>query len=174
MRAHAEAALKQSQSALASLEVQVSDIVTDFRDERGKLQSRAQAELEARTLVGRRARPLYAPLNLFGRVRCGGLELYWQEVHRHRLTKRPVYKYLRVTADGHGDLRLILSRACDFESDLVRATELEARRLRDQWSRWSQIRRACMHALQMVDRPKTKTEPAAKVIEWVPSSQNAA
>lgn len=173
MRGFADASLKQAESALAALQVQTSDIVAEFREQREALQLEAQAEVDARTPVGRKPRRLYAALNIFGRVRGGTLELYWQEVHRHRITHRPVYKYLRMNSDGQGDLRLILARARDFEIDLVRATELEARRVRTQWSHWAQIRRHCMRAHEMVERKEPAIQPREPLPEWLPAARIA-
>lgn len=170
MRAFAETGFKQAESALRALEVQAADIVSEFREQRESLQKEAQAELAARTPMGRRPKSLYAPLNLFCRVRDGGLQLYWQEVHRHRITHRTMFRYLRVNSDGDGDLRLIMARAREFETALVRDTELEARRLRAQWSRWSQIRRECLRAYEMIDRGSSAASADEAKAEWVPAA----
>jgi len=170
MTRYAEETYNQADSALKSLQVQSSDLVIDFREQREVRRKQAQIELDARTPTGKKPRFLYASLNIFSRVRNGALVLIWQEVHRHRITGRPVYKYLRVNADGHGDLRLIVARARDFELELVRATEMEARRMRAQWGRWSKIRRESLRAIEMVERKEPAANPSETAHEWVPAA----
>jgi hypothetical protein len=160
MQRHAYTALDAAEGAMGTLQGQASELVAAFRANRETLRVQAQLEIDARTVVGRRARKIYAPLNLFTRVRGGGLELSWQEVHRNRVTHRPAYKYLRLSADGNADLRLLLARALPFELELVRSTEERAKHIRGQWKRWLQLRNESVRALHLAEELVFRTASA--------------
>lgn len=186
MQGHAYTALDASESALGALQGQASELVAAFRAKRESLREQAQVEVDARTAIGRRAKKIYAPLNLFTRVRGRGLELVWQEVHRNRVTHTLRFKSLRLSADGNADLRLLLSRALPFELELIRDTEEHARRIRAQWKRWGHIGNEAARALHLADEfllttkksgPWSPTDPGALNVpkgdglhEWIPAA----
>lgn len=151
MQRYSYTSLDTAESALGALQGQATELISEFRQCRKMLREQAQAEVEANTSVGYRLKKIYAPLNLFSRVRGYGLELVWQEVHRNRLTGGKVYKSLRLAKDGNADLRLLLAKALPFELELVREAEAHAKRIRAQWRRWVHIRSESGRALHLAD-----------------------
>jgi len=137
--------------AQLSLETQALNLVEWFRRERAALQ-----EAAGRSESGA---PTYAPLNLFARRRKGSLEIFWQEVHRTK-TGRTMYAYLRRNAKGHYTTRELMTRAKDFERELVALAEERAQKLRGQW-RQSTLLRQQLAASMKIARSELQTLTAA-------------
>lgn len=106
-----------------------------FRRDRIKAQTSWIHEQEAQGVSrGSLSRQIWCPLNLFSREQNGSLQIYWQLVYRSRATKKIGYQYLRRSEGGDYDLRTLFKHARDFEKDLVKEHEEEARRMRRRWS----------------------------------------
>lgn len=148
----AAAGLCSAERVFGAIQCQAESLVANFREGREELQTEIQKDLDARRLLGTRRQSLYCPLSLFVRSTRGTLELYWQEVHINRQTRRPVYKYLRRNSNGETDMRILMARARFFEKSLVRATELEARRIRKYWRLWVKFKLSCEVAWRFSQR----------------------
>lgn len=181
LRVQAYAVMDAAESAMGALRDQAYELRAAFRARRESLRILAQAEADARTPVGKRSKLVYAPLNLFCRVRGAGLELTWQEVHTNPVTHTRRFKYLRLAAEGNADLRLVLSRALVFERDLIRETEAHARHIRAQWKLWLRIRADAERVLELAEcgpsriappvgsTSKENAEPDHVLHDWVPA-----
>ena len=143
-------ALEQCELAMAGLETQAITLREDFRALREKLQNAAQREADLTSGPGRRR--IYAPLCLFARGRRGGLEIYWQEVHRKHRTGGVVFRYLRRNKAGDYLMADLLRRAQPFERELVELFEARARKLRAMWRELSKVRRMTRDALRQAER----------------------
>mgnify|MGYP000679599914 CR=1 FL=1 len=184
--AHIRARMKQHDDALYATQ---NDVVNQalalrdkFRKEREEMRLVALEEIKAATPVGYQPKPLYAPLNLFARLRNGGLEIFWQEVHTYKTSPTPVYKYLSRNGKGGYNLQVLLSKAKPFEREFVEKSERRAQELRIIWRELVKMRgsgRVLVLSLDAASTTKpgrTTTQPivattpvAPHLIELVPS-----
>jgi hypothetical protein len=184
--AHIRARMKLHDAALYATQ---NDVVNQalalrdkFRKEREEMRLVALAEIKAATPIGHKPKPLYAALNLFARLRNGGLEIFWQEVHTFKTAEKPVYKYLSRNGKGGYNLQVLLSRARPFERELVEKIERRAQELRIIWRELVKMRGSgrvlvlSLNAASTTKPGRTTTQPivattpvAPHIIELVPS-----
>lgn len=140
-----------------------------FRKERKRLQKIAQEESDANTTVGQRKKFIYSPLNLFARGRNGGLEIYWQEVHKGKASGKVGYKYIRRSERGDGyTMRDLFGVARPFEREIVEQAEQRAQELRAMWRELTRMRLCCRVTARVVELSQVGGAPAA--IETVAGS----
>lgn len=120
---------------------QADNLVKNFRVERIELQRAWFEEMAAKGTPRKRHKPgTWCPLNLFSRMHNGSLQIYWQLVHRDRVTRSLGYKHLAKNKSGGYDLRQLLGHANSFEKDLVAEYEEEAELQRLRWAQLIQVK----------------------------------
>lgn len=120
---------------------QANTLVKNFRVERIDLQKEWFQEMESKGTPRKKHRPgTWCPLNLFSRVHNGSLQIYWQLVHRDRITGSLGYRHLPKKKSGGYDLRQLLGHAHKFEKDLVAEYEEEAELQRRRWAKLIEVK----------------------------------
>lgn len=148
----AEIIRNQLASFEAGAEMRARELCEWFYVQRKEIQARLG---EATTKQEYRER--FAPLTLHSRVQKGSLEIYWSETKgkskpdingksrffRHHLKKGKRHSY---------DMRMLASKACDYELDLVLEAERRATELRDLWSGVVSLRLALRGINRKIDQ----------------------
>lgn len=119
-------------------------LVKEFRDRKKEL---GEQIVRALAPGAPRSSGTYSKLQLFTRWRGGSLQIYWQEVHIIRGTKRGKYKYIPFHTPAGYEVRRLQSEA-GYAADLVGEYEPRAAQLRMYWSSLQDIKRATRTALQ--------------------------
>ena len=131
------------------LAIQGGSLAKTFKDNRIELHRQWLAQMAAQgTPVSKYSVGSWCPLTLFSRYHNGTLEIYWQLVHRKKVTKTVIYKHLRKGNGDKYDLRSLLSHAHSFERELVIQFEEEASIQR---TRWAYLKKATAQ-LQLLKR----------------------
>jgi hypothetical protein len=119
-------------------------LVAEFRDRKKTLGKQVIGE---RAIGKTKPADGYSKLQMFTRWRGGSLQIYWQEVHVVRGTKKAKYKYIPFHTPLGYEVRRLQSEA-GYAADLVGEYEPRAAQLRMYWSSLQDIKRATRTALQ--------------------------
>lgn len=137
------------------LMAQAADLLEDFR--KAKLAKLETLKRELKLSGDTKQGVGYIPINLFVRHNQGHLQIYWQNVHRHRATGRPIYDYIK-KGQGDGYSIAIITRHAGPLKEFVRVTEERAVLLRRQWRLNAEIKKVIRDNMLVMNAQLARAE----------------